>query len=125
MSEGGTPRKTIKLRMNSSTGITAFRGGASGTNTPKASNSRAASPAPTAPAVSRAPKATSPAIFEGMPTEEEIKDKIPAEGISVKDLLNRFGLRGKGEKTDAFSKLLRKVSTYERDTKLLKPMRVG
>ena len=117
MSEGGTIRKTIKLRMGS-------------TATPNASNSRATSPAPPAglvPTASRPPppppppKAASPTSFEGMPTQEEIKEKIPAEGITVKDLLNSFGLRGKGEK-DAFSKLLRKVSVYERETRLLKPM---
>ena len=112
MSEGGTTRKTIKLGMGSS-------------NIPRANNSRATSPvpAPASVASSRPIKATSipPTSFEGMPTQEEIKAKIPAEGVSVKDLLNSFGLRGKGEK-DAFSKLLRKVSVYERETRLLKPM---
>ena len=109
MSEGGT-RKTIKLRMGSAVNRS---GGPE--STPR--GSRAASPA-RAP-LHPHPKAASPPP-EGLPTQEQIREKIPATGISVKELLDVFSL-SKGEK-DHFSKLLRKVSVYDKETRLLKPM---
>ena len=75
-----------------------------------------------APSRPAPPPGLSAAVIAGLPSEREIKEKIPAHGISVKDLLDLFELRGKGQKTDHFSKTLRKVSVYDKESRLLKPL---
>ncbi|MCJ1431119.1 hypothetical protein MMC27_000470 [Xylographa pallens] len=123
MSDGS--RKRIKLKLT--------RPG-SGSSTPR--DSRAGSPeiavngmavgtaAATGAVRSRAasPAATSPTVIP-FPTAAELRAHIPASGTTVAELLTSFkgAVVGK-EKRDRFTQMLRTVSKYERDTKLLKPI---
>ncbi|MCJ1405366.1 hypothetical protein MMC11_008593 [Xylographa trunciseda] len=103
MSDGS--RKRIKLKLT--------RPG-SGSSTPR--GSRAGSPE----IVTNG--ATSPPV-PPFPSAAELRMHIPASGTTVAELLTFFkgAVVGK-EKRDRFTQLLRTVSKYEKDTKLLKPI---
>jgi len=63
---------------------------------------------------------TNPPVF---PTAAELRLLIPASGITVAVLLESFkGAIDSPEKKVRFRDMLRTVSKYEKETKLLKPL---
>ncbi|MCJ1392110.1 hypothetical protein MMC18_004977 [Xylographa bjoerkii] len=118
MSDGS--RKRIKLKLT--------RPG-SGSSTPR--ESRAGSPeiatngtvagAATASGAVRS-RAASPEA-SALPTAAELRAHIPTSGTTVAELLTFFKTAVVGkERRDRFTQMLRTVSKYEKETKLLKPI---
>jgi len=98
MSDGGGSSGPRRLKLN-------VRGPGSGSRSPSTST-----PVPEAmPIPSRA----------ALPTVEEIRSRLPPQGISVKDLIHHFKL----SKPDhaAFITLVRGVARHDKETKLLFP----
>ena len=58
-----------------------------------------------------------------LPTAEDIRSKIPPQGIRVGDLIKLYKGQVVGEHRKAkFTKLMRENSKYDKETKLLKPL---
>ena len=64
------------------------------------------------------------APLEPLPTAEDIRSKIPPQGIRVGDLISFYKGSVVGEERKGqFTKLMRQASRYDKDTKLLKPLK--
>ena len=62
--------------------------------------------------------------LEPLPTAEDIRSKIPPQGIRVGDLISFYKGSVVGEERKGqFTKLMRQASRYDKDTKLLKPLK--
>ena len=58
-----------------------------------------------------------------LPSLAEVKARIPPQGITVPELLAFFPRQVVGqERKVMFTQLMRKVSTYDKKTKLLSPL---
>ncbi|KAF1959938.1 Rap30/74 interaction domain-containing protein [Byssothecium circinans] len=95
-------------------------------NTPAGSpsGSRAGSPAAQANGTSRAgsPSTGVAASMARLPSASEIYQALPAEGTPLKSLIDRFKGRVDQNSTPAFIKLVKAVSSFDRERKTLVPL---
>lgn len=99
MSDGGGSNAPKRLKLN-------LRGAGSGSRSPSITPSEA-------PPVPLAPQRAS------LPTVEEIRSRLPAQGISVKDLIHYFKLSKEDHAT--FITLVKNVARHDKEAKLLFP----